>query len=242
MYLKNWWNRVRKSFQVRFTPTVQCIIFQLSWTPLCGVHWGLLVWDFTETGGYSQRWSGTATSCAASWTLFWSSSDRLHSERLWSWSAPSPWPLYSAQKRNAAHSLTRSVCFLSRLIKLYLHGFAESVGEVQLLVFEALDCEETTQQHLVHLWVAYCTCVQASQRNSPLKASCLVLRSFWTYPEWGRTSPDLPSPPSWCSPSCRRGCSSYTSQTLWHTRTNEESVVGRRCWCENRSAVDLSTR
>lgn len=51
----------------------------------------------TQTHRYSQRWSGTGIFCAASWTLFWSSSGRLHSEKQWSWSPPSPSLLYSAE-------------------------------------------------------------------------------------------------------------------------------------------------
>lgn len=51
----------------------------------------------THTHWYSQRWSGTGIFCAASWTLFWSSSGRLHSEKRWSWSPPSPSLLYSAE-------------------------------------------------------------------------------------------------------------------------------------------------
>lgn len=38
-----------------------------------------------------------------------------------------------------------------------------------------------------------------------------------SYLEWERTSLDRPSPPSWCSLSCRMGCSSCSAQTL-HTR------------------------
>lgn len=106
----------------------------------------------TERGGYSQRWSGTTTSCAASWTLSWSSSGRLHSVKPWSWSPPSPSPLYSAHKRTHVTYQPGECVILCSQIKMYLHGFTESVGEVQLLVFQALDCEETTQTHLVHLW------------------------------------------------------------------------------------------
>ena len=35
-------------------------------------------------------------------------------------------------------------------VTAYLHGFTESVGEVQLPVFEALDCEEKTDRELMN--------------------------------------------------------------------------------------------
>lgn len=50
---------------------------------------------------------------------------------------------------------------------------------------------------------------------------------YWcgvSYPEWGRTSPGLPSPPSWCSPSCRMDCSSYTCHTLTAQNTHQETT------------------
>lgn len=63
---------------------------------------------------------------------------------------------------------------------MYLHGFAESVGKVELFVLEALHCEETTFED------------QPFSPSSQRDAGGFPPH----YPERGRISPDLLSPPS----------------------------------------------
>lgn len=57
---------------------------------------GTISFPIRKAPGYLRRWSGTATSCAASWTRIGSSSGPPHSGKLWSWSPPSPSHLCSA--------------------------------------------------------------------------------------------------------------------------------------------------
>lgn len=76
------------------------ISLYLLWSSLPEDRW-LFSWELEEHPGwelrYSRWWSGTATSCGASWTLSGSSSGPPHSGKPWSWSPPSPLHLYSAR-------------------------------------------------------------------------------------------------------------------------------------------------
>lgn len=105
------------------------------WFPWEGSCWELR---------YSRWWSGTRTSCVASWTLCGSSLGPPHSGTPWSWSPPSPWHLYSAWTQPPAQWCGHGYGSVSTETTLpYLHGFAESVGEVELSVLEALHCGGT---------------------------------------------------------------------------------------------------
>lgn len=165
----------------------------LHWRSLPEDRWWFL-WEPQEELRYSRWWSGTATSCGASWTLCGSSSGPPHSVKPWSWSPPSPLHLYSARGQNISQrdgswwrrgrrptvwgkktwqrsrfsetftakitnfspmssamrswSTGQSSCGSVAMVTAlpYLHGIAESVGEVELSVLEALDCEETKDE------------------------------------------------------------------------------------------------
>lgn len=58
----------------------------------------------------------------------------------------------------------------------YLHGFTESVGEVQLPVFKALDCEEKTDGEFINFLMSSPT-VLSSSRTNPLMIRLLTHHS-----------------------------------------------------------------
>lgn len=50
-------------------------------------------------------------------------------------------------------------------VTAYLHGFTESVGEIQLPVFKALDCEEKRDGHLINFLMSSPTVLSSSSTN-----------------------------------------------------------------------------